>query len=92
MQVQWTRRAVVDSDRLCEFLAQYDRDAAIKLALRLDAAPAKLADHPRFGERVASYVVKEVRKLSIGRYVMHYEIVCDQILILRIWHSREERR
>lgn len=92
MQVQWTRRAVIDSDRLCDFLAQYDRDAAIKLAIHLDATLAKLADHPRFGERVESYVVKEVRKLSVGRYVMHYEVVDDQILILRVWHSREERR
>lgn len=92
MQVLWTRRAVIDSDRLCDFLAQFNRDAAIKLAMRLDAAPTKLADHPRFGERVESYVVKEVRKLSVGRYVMHYEITGDQILILRVWHSREERR
>jgi plasmid stabilization system protein ParE len=77
---------------LCDFLAQYDRDAAIELAMRLDTVPAKLADHPRIGERVGSYVVKEVRKLSVGRYVMHYEIVGDQILILRVWHSREARR
>ena len=92
MRVQWTRRAIIDSERLCFFLAQHDRDAAIKLATRLDAAPTKLADRPRFGERVESYVVKEVRKLSVGRYVMHYEIVSEQILILRVWHSREERR
>lgn len=92
MQVQWTRRAVIDSDRLCDFLAQNDRDAAINLATQLDAAPNKLADYPRIGERVESYVVKEIRKLSVGRYVMHYEIIGNQILILRVWHSREERR
>jgi plasmid stabilization system protein ParE len=92
VRVQWTRRAIIDSERLCLFLAQHDRDAAIRLATHLDAAPTKLADHPRFGEKVESYVVKEVRKLSVGRYVIHYEIVGDQILILRVWHSREERR
>ncbi len=92
MQVQWTEKALIDTERLYFFLAQHDRDAALGLAARLNDAPAKLIAHPRLGERVEGYVAKEVRKLSIGRYVMHYEIVGDKILILRLWHAREERR
>ncbi len=92
MQAQWTAKALIDTERLYFFLAQYDRDAALNLVAHLDAAPAKLVAHPRLGERVEGYVAKEVRKLSIGRYVMHYEIIGDQILILRLWHAREERR
>ena len=92
VQVQWTTSALIDIERLYLFLAQYDRDAALRLAARLDDAPGKLIAHPRLGERVESYVTKEVRKLSIGRYVMHYEIVGEKILILRLWHTREERR
>jgi plasmid stabilization system protein ParE len=91
VQILWTKRALFDTERLCLILAQYDRDAATRLAIRLDAAPRKLSDHPRYGERVESYIVKEVRKLSVGRYIMHYQIIDDQILILRIWHSREDR-
>ncbi len=92
MQVQWTDKALSDTERLYLFLAQFDRDAALSLVSRLDDAPAKLIDHPRLGERVDGYATKEVRKLSLGRYVMHYEIVGDKILILRLWHAREERR
>ena len=92
MQVQWTQNALIDTERLYLFLAQFDRDAALSLVARLDAAPAKLVAHPRLGERVDAYEAKEVRKLSIGRYVMHYEIVGDRIIILRLWHAREERR
>jgi plasmid stabilization system protein ParE len=92
VQVQWTDKALIDTERLYHFLAQYDRDAALSMAARLDAAPAKLIAHPRLGERVEAYATKEVRKLSVGRYVMHYEIVGDRILILRLWHAREERR
>lgn len=92
MQVLWTVKALIDIERLYYFLAQYDREAAINLAARLDAAPDKLIANPRLGERVEAYVTKEVRKLSIGRYVMHYEIAGDRILILRLWYGREERR
>ena len=92
MPVQWTEKALIDIERVYTFLAQYDRDAAVALALRLDSAPDKLLVHPRLGERVEAYVTKEVRKLTIGRYVMHYEAVGDQIVILRVWHSRELRR
>ena len=92
MQVEWTASGLIDTERLYLFLAQYDRDAALALAARLDDAPAKLIAHPRLGERVECYAAKEVRKLSIGRYVMHYEIAGEKILILRLWHTREERR
>lgn len=92
MQVEWTKKAVIDTERVCLFLALHDRQAATNLATRLDSAPDKLIAHPRLGERVDSFVVKEVRKLSIGHYVMHYEILGDKILILRIWNAREERR
>jgi plasmid stabilization system protein ParE len=92
MQVLWTDKALIDTERLYHFLAQHDRDAANTLAARLDAAPEKLIAHPRLGERVEGYVAKEVRKLPNGRYEMHYEIAADRILILRVWHGREERR
>jgi plasmid stabilization system protein ParE len=92
MRVQWTQSALIDVERVYAFLAQHDRDLANALAIRLDAAPSKLLLHPRLGERVDGYVTKEVRKLSVGRYVIHYELVGDQILILRVWHSREQRR
>ncbi len=91
MQVQWTRQALFDVERVCLFLAHYDRDAAISLAARLDNASARLLVNPRLGERVESYVIKDVRKLSVGHYVMHYEVADDDILILRVWHAREER-
>ena len=92
MQVQWARKALLDVERVCLFLALYDRNESISLATKLDNAPTRLLAHPRLGEKVDSYVVKEVRKLSLGNYVMHYEITGDVILILRVWHAREERR
>lgn len=92
MEVLWTASALADTERLYHFLAQHDRAAANGMATRLDAAPGKLIANPRLGERVEGFSAREVRKLSIGRYVMHYEVADARILILRLWHGREERR
>ena len=91
MQIEWTVKALIDVERLHAFLSQYDRGAAGAMVLRLDAAPARLTANPRLGERVENFAPREVRKLSVGRYVLHYEIARDRIFILRVWHAREER-
>ena len=91
MIVKWTRRATLDVERLCRFFAEYDHAAARELAKRLDAAPEQLISFPRLGQRVDGYELKEVRKLIISRYVLHYEVVDNEVLIMRIWHVREDR-
>ncbi len=92
MLIRWTNKALIDAERLYLFLAQYDPDGADKFAFSLRSAPDRLLTVPRFGERVEGHNVREVRKLSVGRYVIHYELRGEAILILRIWHSREVRR
>ena len=38
----------------------------------------------QFGQR-------EVRRVQVGQYEMHYEIQEQTIYVLRLWHTREER-
>jgi len=54
-------------------------------------APDRLLDHPRLGERAPRYLDREVRRLLVGDYVMHYEITQETISIIRVWHMREDR-
>jgi plasmid stabilization system protein ParE len=89
--IRWTKRASRDVGRLSGFLAPVAPAVAASVAQLLTSAPNRLLGFPRIGERVESYMVKEVRKLSVNQYVMHYEIKDNEILILRIWHSREDR-
>ncbi len=37
------------------------------------------------------YSSREVRSLIIGDYEVRYEIAGNELLILRIWHAREDR-
>lgn len=51
----------------------------------------KLLEHPRLGERVPKVENMEVRRIFLRDYELRYEIRGDEIIVLRLWHSREER-
>lgn len=53
-------------------------------------APDHLIDHPRLGERVDRYVGREIRHLFVDDYELHHEVAFDLILIIRVWHMRED--
>ena len=90
MIVRWTKRASRDVGRLSGFLAPIAPVTAAKVAQTLTMSPNRLIDFPRVGQPAEGYTNKEVRKLTVGQYIMHYEILGDGIIILRIWHSRED--
>ncbi len=53
--------------------------------------PERLLDYPRIGEKLESYVPREVLRIIVGNYEMSYEIAAGTIFILRLWHCRENR-
>lgn len=57
----------------------------------LNDAPKILLHAPRMGERVEEYEPREVRKFFVGSYEMRYELKGEEILIVRLWHTREDR-
>jgi plasmid stabilization system protein ParE len=91
VQIVWTSKAVGDLVRLHAFLAQVNPPAARAVLLQLKAGPRHLQVHPRLGERLPEFGVREVRRLIVGDYEMRYELTPDALWILRIWHTRENR-
>jgi plasmid stabilization system protein ParE len=87
----WTRPAVADLVRLHDFLAEVSPRAADRTAKALDAAVKQLQAFPRLGSRVDGFASREVRRLIVGDYEMRYEVVSDAVVVLRIWHGREDR-
>jgi plasmid stabilization system protein ParE len=90
-ELKWTSRALSDLACLYEFLAPVNRQAAIRTVRSLTAAPARLREHPRIGEKREEFEPREVRRILVGRYEMRYEIQGSIVTILRLWHSREDR-
>jgi plasmid stabilization system protein ParE len=91
MAIKWTSKALSDLVRLYEFLAVKDRSAAARTVQSLSAAPDRLLDQARIGEKLDEFDPREVRRIVVGRYEMRYEIQESVIFVLRIWHTREDR-
>lgn len=91
MRVRWTGQASLDLARIRDFLLPVNPTAALKAVHALRAAVLRLADHPRIGSPVARYLPREVRRLIVGQYEIRYEVAETTILILHLWHTREDR-
>ena len=91
MQIKWTSKALSDLVRLYEFLATKNKQAAVHTVQSLSAAPDRLREQARIGEKLDEFDPREVRRIIVGRYEMRYEIQDAIIIVLRIWHTREDR-
>lgn len=82
MKILWTSRAASDLVRLHQHLSP---------VAPLAHAPRRLLDYPRIGEKLEAYEPREVRRIIVGDYELRYEIADGTIIILRLWHGRENR-
>ena len=91
MKIKWTSKALSDLVRLYEFLAVKNKRAAAQIVQSLSAAPDRLLDQARIGEKLDEFDPREVRRIIVSHYEMRYEIQETNIIVLRIWHTREDR-
>jgi plasmid stabilization system protein ParE len=92
MRIRWTAWARSDLERLREFLAPADPRAAVNVVQTLISAPDRLLlDHPRLGVRLSDQPKRDVRRLFLDDYEMRYELRNDTIIVLRVWHTKEDR-
>lgn len=91
MKIQWTSKASSDLLRLHEHLRPVAPEAAARVVQQLAQAPDRLLDYPRLGEKLEAFEPREVRRIIVGNYEMRYEIAGGAIVILRLWHCRENR-
>jgi plasmid stabilization system protein ParE len=57
----------------------------------LRAAPARLIEYPRLGAPLAEFAPRDVRRLIVDDYELRYEIRVGTIVVLNLWHGREDR-
>ena len=46
---------------------------------------------PRLGEQLPRFGAREVRRVLAANYEIRYELTDEQVVILRILHTREDR-
>lgn len=91
MELKWTNKALSDLARLFDFLAAINRPAASRIVQSLVAAPVKLMEYPRIGERLEEFNPRDVHRIIVHHYELRYEVKASNIYILRLWHTKEER-
>ena len=91
MHLQWTTKAENDLVRLHDFLAEVNPPVAVRVVQQLVAAAGTLLEHPRLGRPLSEFSPHEVRRLIVGDYELRYALVETTIVILRLWHTREDR-
>ena len=91
MPIVWTQTAYDDLERLYQFLAAVNRNAAAKTVQALSVAPEKILRTPAIGLSLPQYAPRNVRRYLVGDYEMRYELIRHDIRVLTIWHQREKR-
>lgn len=93
-QLIWTRHAVEDVNRLRAFIRVHNPDAAQRAAQAIQKAAALLLQHPAIGHPV--HDLPDFRDLFVPfgsrGYVLRYRFDGSRIIVIRVWHSLEERR
>lgn len=89
----WLPEAQNDLQRLYEFIALHSEDAAARATNTLVAGAETLRDFPQKGRPWPPD--QRFRELSVNfgvrGYVIRYRELKDRIVIVRVWHTREER-
>ena len=89
MKLRFTGRALDDLSRLRSFIAKDNPLAARRIGQALRGSIRHLVDHPQMGEALDAPA--GVRRWVTGPYVVHYTIDGQVLIVLRIWHGREQR-
>lgn len=87
--VQRTSAAEADLVRLWLHIANHKPDAADRHIRRIEKACEGIADFPARG-RARPDLGEGVRRLVVGDYVVFYELVNDIVVVLRVFHGRED--
>ncbi len=89
--VRWTSKALGDLERLHTFLSGANPRAAAQVVRMLVQGAGVLRENPCLGTPLGGYEPREVRRIMVGQYEMRYEVHEAEAIVLRLWHTREDR-
>ena len=95
MKLVYAPEAVADLRRLHDFVSAKDLLAARRLSKSLRDGIKRLKQFPHMGRRVRQsadvWAPEEIRDWVTGTYIARYLLLDETIMILRVWHQKENR-
>jgi len=89
--LRWTQSAYADVRRLYDFLESVDPVAATRAVRLIFSRVERIPAQPRLGERLPRFGSREVRRVLAAKYEIRYEVTEREVIVLRIFHTREDR-
>jgi plasmid stabilization system protein ParE len=92
-QVVWSPTASQDLERHYNFLLTQDAITATKAVQKIIKTGGSLAQSPYRGGIVQQKTGLRKLLVSFGKYgyVIHYAVIEEEVVILRVYHGRENR-
>ncbi len=94
MKLEWSAAALADLDRFAQFLHDRHPHLAKIVAAEIKDKARILSEHPLIGRPLKGRV--EYRELVLevlnARYVFRYRYDSVRLVMLRIFHGREQRK
>ncbi len=93
MKLRWLHAASQDIERLYEFLLEKDPNAAANAMEVVLEGSERLLDMPELGRPMDDDTGRRELYLPFGAgaYVLRYKLNGDVVVIIRVWHSREQK-
>jgi plasmid stabilization system protein ParE len=91
--VIWSKAALADLDRQYQFLKSQNPEAAVRALQAIVEAGKNLARTPQRGAPITSAPGLRKLRVQFGKsgYILHYSILEDEVLILKVYHGRQDR-
>ena len=88
----WSPVVRHDLIRLREFIQPHNPHAEQRSAEKIRKAAKTILDNPAIGTRIEGRKDHEFfTAFGQGGYILRYQIIGLKIVILKIWHTREDR-
>lgn len=94
MRLRWLPETWEDIERLFQFLVDNNPVAAGRAVDLITSGAASLLDAPEIGAPMDDDSLRRelYLRFGTGAYVLRYRLDGDCVVIIRVWHSREQRQ
>lgn len=90
MDIIFSQEANIDLQRLRQFIYVKNPSASRRIAQELKQGILQLATFPLMGRKVEGE--EDIREYLILEYVVRYQIKANAVIVVRIWHGKENER
>ncbi len=91
LRLKLSPKATQDRERLAEFLVEKNPNAALRAVETIVFALASLPDFPDQGHAIGGGRRELMIPFGNSGYVAQYRIDTDAVIVVRIFHMREDR-